>query len=154
MWPDFFLYNILNKHISITQLCVSYIDDEMSLNGSIWIINSQIDGLEVAVQELANTFTGSEPIWVPCVGLHENYGICTQVEHERTTLSNSQRCKKHQNAATVLRKFTSSLVTWVRKCIQADGGHFEKLAWVVNRESVTLHLTTYLNKCTKFLFPF
>jgi len=27
--------------------------------------------------------------------------------------------------AAVLRKFTSSLVTQVRKCIQADGGYFE-----------------------------
>jgi phosphosulfolactate synthase (CoM biosynthesis protein A) len=29
-------------------------------------------------------------------------------------------------SAAVLRKFTSSLVTRVRKCIQADGGHFEQ----------------------------
>jgi len=29
--------------------------------------------------------------------------------------------------ATVLRKVTSSLVTRVRKCIKADGGHFEQL---------------------------
>jgi hypothetical protein len=29
--------------------------------------------------------------------------------------------------AAVLRKVTSSLVTPVRKCIQADGGHFENL---------------------------
>jgi hypothetical protein len=28
--------------------------------------------------------------------------------------------------AAVLRKFTSSLVTRFRKCIQADGGHFEQ----------------------------
>ena len=32
------------------------------------------------------------------------------------------------NNAVVLRKVTSSLVTRVRKCIQADGGHFEKYA--------------------------
>jgi len=32
------------------------------------------------------------------------------------------------NNAAVLRKFTSSLVTRFRKCIQADGGHFEQLA--------------------------
>jgi len=29
------------------------------------------------------------------------------------------------NNAAVLRKVTSSLATRVRKCIQADGGHFE-----------------------------
>jgi hypothetical protein len=31
-------------------------------------------------------------------------------------------------SAAVLRKVTSSLVTRVKKCIQADGGHFEQLA--------------------------
>jgi len=30
--------------------------------------------------------------------------------------------------SAVLHKFTSPLVTRVRKCIQADGGHFEQLA--------------------------
>jgi len=32
------------------------------------------------------------------------------------------------NNAAVLRKVTSSLVTLVRKCIQADGGHIEQFA--------------------------
>jgi len=32
------------------------------------------------------------------------------------------------NNAAVLRKVTSPLVKQVRKCIQADGGHFEQLA--------------------------
>jgi len=58
------------------------------------------------------------------------------------------------NNAAVLRKVTSSVVTWVRKCIQADGGHFEQLVWVLNSESVTVHLTRHLNKCTNLLFPF
>jgi len=58
------------------------------------------------------------------------------------------------NNAAVLCKVTSSLVIWVRKCIQADGGHFEQLVWVLNGKSVTVHLATYLNKCTKLLFPF
>ena len=31
-------------------------------------------------------------------------------------------------SAEVLRKVTRSLVTRVRKCIQADGGHFKQLA--------------------------
>jgi len=30
--------------------------------------------------------------------------------------------------AAVLRKISGSVVTRVRKCIQADGGHFEQLA--------------------------
>jgi len=37
------------------------------------------------------------------------------------------------NNAAVLRKVTSSLVTRVRKCIQADGGHLEQFAWSVER---------------------
>ena len=46
------------------------------------------------------------------------------------------------NNATVLRKITSSLVTRVRKCIQADGGHFEQFFFfVLKGESVTVHLT-------------
>jgi len=32
------------------------------------------------------------------------------------------------NNAALLRKVTSSLFTQVRKCIQADGGHFEQFA--------------------------
>jgi len=32
------------------------------------------------------------------------------------------------NNAVVFRKFTSSLVKRARKCIQEDGGHFEKLS--------------------------
>jgi len=58
------------------------------------------------------------------------------------------------NNAAVLRKFTSSLVTRLRKCIQTDGGHFEQFVWVFNGESVTVHLTTYLNTCTMLLFLF
>jgi len=78
--------------------------------------------------ELATTVTGSEPIRLPCVGLHESYSVCTQGEHERTTTLNSQSSKKHQQRCIVLRKVTSSLVTRVRKFIQADGGHFKQLA--------------------------
>jgi len=58
------------------------------------------------------------------------------------------------NNAAVLFMVTSSLVTQVRKCIQADRWHFKQFAGVLNSESVTVHLTTYLNKCTMLLFPF
>jgi len=58
------------------------------------------------------------------------------------------------NNAAVLRKVTSSLVTRVKKCIQADGGHFEQFALVLNDECVTAHSTKYLNKCTMLLFRF
>jgi len=58
------------------------------------------------------------------------------------------------NNNAVLHKVTSSLVTRVRKCVQADGGHFEQFAWVLKGESVTVHLTTYLNIWTMLFFPF
>ena len=66
-------------------------------SGSIWITNSQTDGLVVEVQELATMVNGSELIRLPCMWLHKSYGVCTKGEHERrTTLVNSQHCKKHQ----------------------------------------------------------
>jgi len=58
------------------------------------------------------------------------------------------------NNAAVLRRVTSYLVTRVRKCIQADGGHFEQFSWVLNGQSVTVHLRAQLNKCAMLLFPF
>jgi hypothetical protein len=61
---------------------------------------------------------------------------------------------KSINNAAVLRRVTCSLVTRVRKYFQADGGHFEQIAWVLNSLSVTVHLTAQLNKCTVLLFPF
>ena len=76
-----------------------------------------------------------------------------QVNTANTTPANSQNCKSINNTA-VLHRVTISLVTQVRKCIQADEGHFEQFAWVLNNESVTVHLTTQLNKCTMLLFPF
>ena len=46
------------------------------------------------------------------------------------------------NNTAVLHKFTISVVTQVRKCIQADGEHFKQFALVLNSQSVTVHLTT------------
>jgi hypothetical protein len=58
--------------------------------------------------ELATMVIGSEPIRLPRVGLHKNYGVCMQGEYEsRTTSANSECCK---NNAAVLRKVTSFLV--------------------------------------------
>jgi len=48
------------------------------------------------------------------------------------------------NNTAVLRKVTSSLVTRDRKFIQADGGHFEQLVWVLNGESVTVVFSSEL----------
>jgi len=45
------------------------------------------------------------------------------------------------NNAAVLRRVTSSLVTRVRNCIQADGRRLEQFARVLNGVSVTAHLT-------------
>jgi len=47
--------------------------------------------------ELVTTVTGLEPIRLPCLELHENYGVSTYGEHERRTApANSERYKKHQ----------------------------------------------------------
>ena len=78
--------------------------------------------------ELAPTVTRSEPIRLPCVGLHESYGVCTQGEDERKLLQRILSAARIINNAAVLRKVTSSVVILVRKRIQADGGHFEKFA--------------------------
>ena len=78
----------------------------------------------------------------------------TYVEFQTSTTiipqgKNMSTAKSINNAA-VLHKVTSSLVTQVRK---AEGGHFEQLSLVLNSESVTVHLTTYLNKYTMLLSP-
>jgi len=44
--------------------------------------------------------------------------------------------------AAVLRTVTCSLVTPARKRIQTYGGNFEQIAWVLNGQSVTVHLMT------------
>jgi hypothetical protein len=54
----------------------------------------------------------------------------------------------------LLREVSGSLVKRVRKCIQADGSHFEQIAWVVNGAFVTVHFTAYLNKCAILFFAF
>jgi len=51
--------------------------------------------------QLANTVIGYEPIRLPCVWIHESYGVCTKGEHKRTTLANSQHCKKRQQRCSV-----------------------------------------------------
>jgi hypothetical protein len=103
--------------------------------------------------EVATEVIGFEPIRFPCVGLHESHGVRTLGEHEsllRRILSAARRI----NSAAVLRKVTRSLVTQVGKCIQADGGHFEQPAWVVNYITVTVQLATIFNKQTLYFFPF
>jgi hypothetical protein len=62
-------------------------------------------------------------------------------------------CSKCPPPASIpfLTLVTRELLT-LRSTIQAHGGHFEQLAWVLNSESVTVHLTTYLNKCTMLHF--
>jgi hypothetical protein len=64
----------------------------------------------------------------------------------------SQKCHITLRSTSVLRKVTSSVVARVRKAIQADGGHFKQLAWMLNGEFVTVHFTKHLNKCTMLHF--
>ena len=75
--------------------------------------------------ELATMVTGSEPIRLPCVGLHESYGVHTQGEHGEL-VQRILSAASSINNVEVLRRVTSSLATRVRKCIQTDGGHFEQ----------------------------
>ena len=58
------------------------------------------------------------------------------------------------NNAAALLKLTNSLVKRVRKFIHVDGGHLVKLSWVANSHSVTVHLTTCLNKHTVIFLSF
>jgi len=58
---------------------------------------------------------------------------------------------KNFDNVVVLHTVTSSLVTHVRKCIQADGGHWTTCC-VLNVKSETVHLTKYLLKCTMLIF--
>jgi len=76
--------------------------------------------------------------------------IIPQGKNTRELLQQILSTAKSINNAAVLHKVTSSLVTQVRK---AEGGHFEQLSLVLNSESVTVHLTTYLNKYTMLLSP-
>jgi len=55
------------------------------------ISSSLTDGSVVVVRCLA---TGPVPNWLPSVGLHESYDVCTQGPHNRRiNLANSQSCK-------------------------------------------------------------
>jgi hypothetical protein len=50
------------------------------------------------------------------------------------------------NNAAVLRKFTRFLFTCVGKCVQADGGHFQQIAWAVKHITLTAQLTTIFSE--------
>ena len=63
--------------------------------------------------------------------------IIPQGKNIRELLQQILSAAKSINNAAVLCKVTSSLVTQVRKCIQAGGGHFKILALVMNSKSVT-----------------
>jgi len=56
----------------------------------------------------ATTVTGSQPITLPCVGLHESYGVRTQGEQENC----SSEFSTLQEASTTLQCFVNSQVPW------------------------------------------
>ena len=98
--------------------------------------------------------TGSEPIRLACVGLHESYGLCKHGEHERTTTPvNSQHCKKYQQRCSGLLRLQ---VLWSHKSqnasTQMEGTSNNLLE--LTGESVTVCLTTWLNKSTMPPLPF
>jgi hypothetical protein len=79
--------------------------------------------------------------------------VCAQKVNMREILPRILSTARSINNAAVFHKVTNSLVTQVRKCIQAEGGHIEQLACVLNSKSVTECLTIYLSNCTTLLFP-
>jgi hypothetical protein len=84
----------------------------------------------MAVRSLATTVTGPVPSWLPSVGLHESYGICTQGPHNRTTLAKSQSCK------ILKQRFRGHAG---QKMYQADGGLFEQPTYVAHYSTVLAH---------------
>jgi len=77
--------------------------------------------------ELAATVNGSEPInhvW----GYMKSVVYAHKVNTREELLQRILSAARSINNAAVLHNVTSSLVTGVRKFIQADGGHFEQLA--------------------------
>ena len=116
---------------------------------------SQIDGLVVAVtQNLPTRSSDLNPLDYHMWGYMKAMMFACKVNTREELLQRILSAARSINNAAVLRKVTSSLVSRVRKCIQADGEHFEQFAWMLNGESVTIHLTTSLNKCTMLLFTF
>jgi hypothetical protein len=116
---------------------------------SIWSINYKTDRLVVAVHRIGHH---SHRIWTHYITL---CGVTWKLWCMHTRWTREKKYFSEFSALQeVLRKITSSLVKRVRKCIQADGGHFEQLSWLLKRESASVHLTTYLNKCTMLLFTF
>jgi hypothetical protein len=101
--------------------------------------------------ELATTITGTEPIRLPCVGYMKAMVYVHKV-NRRELLQWILSTARNINNVALLCKVTSSLVTQVRKYIQADEGHFEQFTWALNGESVAVYLTTYVSKCTMLLF--
>ena len=89
-------------------------------------------------------------VWGYMKAMVHSHKVNTREELLQWILSTARIISK----AAALRRITSSLATRVKKCVQADGGHFEQFAWVLNGESVTVLLTAQLNKCTMLLFPF
>jgi hypothetical protein len=121
----------------------------------IWISNSLTNGSVVAVRRIGHRghriwthqITTYRVTWTPWC-MHPRW---TRQTHLFRRILNAAR---RINNAAVPRTVTRSLVTPVGKCIQADGSHFEQLAWVVNCVTVTVQLTTIFNKHTTRAFPF
>jgi len=113
-------------------------------SGSIWTQKSQTDGLAVAVHNWPPRSQDLNALDYHVWGYMKAM-VCAQNVNTREQLQQILSTASSINNTAVFHKVTNSLVTWVRKCMQTDGGHFEQLAWVLNGESVTVHLTIYIN---------
>jgi len=78
--------------------------------------------------ELATTVTKAEPIRLPSVGYMKTMMYAHKVNTTEELLQRILSAARSINNTALLLRFTSSLDTRVRKCIQADGGHFEQFA--------------------------
>jgi len=116
-------------------------------SGSISIIHSQTDGLVVAVHRIGHR---GHRIWMRYITMCE---AAWKLWCKPTRWRREKNYSSEFSALQEPRKVTSSLAIRDRKCTLADGGHFEKLVGVLNGESVTVHLTTYLKnaQCSSFL---
>ena len=90
---------------------------------------SQIDGLVVAVtQNLPTRSPDLNPLDYHVWGYMKAMMYAHKVNTREELLQRILSAARSIDNAAVLRKVTSSLVSRVRKCIQADGEHFEQFA--------------------------
>ena len=122
----------------------------------MWIINSHIEGLVVSVHRIGHQ---GHRIWTHCIIM---CGVTWTLWCMHTRWA---REKNYPTEFSAMEEASWTLQCFVRlqdlcshkrqnASKQTEDRYFEKFAWVLNGQSVIVHLTTYINKCTTLLFPF